>query len=148
LALAKRWRGPPAIICQRSWANPIARDLGISSTFVFGARSGGLIIAGWDGVRKAWEMRFSQFDQVTVSSTESYVRSNGHVAWAVGIEKVQLLRKNGDTLSFDAFVTTCSRTVTAHGVSPGNSDLQGAQVVRVPTGAGNHDTGNLLIRIQ
>ncbi len=63
------------------------------------------IVVGWEGVRKAWEMRFSQFDRVTISVTESHVRTNGKAAWAVGIEKVQLLRKNGDTLSFDAFVT-------------------------------------------
>ena len=24
------------------------------------------VVVGWDGVRKAWEMRFSQFDQVTI----------------------------------------------------------------------------------
>jgi len=36
---------------------------------------------------------------------ESHVRTNGKVAWAVGIEKVELLRKDGKTLSFDAFVT-------------------------------------------
>jgi ketosteroid isomerase-like protein len=63
------------------------------------------IVVGWDGVRKAWEMRFSQFDRVTISVAESHVRTSGNVAWAVGIETVQLLRKNGDTLSFDAFVT-------------------------------------------
>ena len=63
------------------------------------------VVVGWDGVRKAWEMRFSQFDRVTISSAESHVRTNGNVAWAVGVEKVQLLRKNGETLSFDAFVT-------------------------------------------
>lgn len=63
------------------------------------------VVVGWDGVRKAWEMRFSQFDRVTISVAESHVRTNGNVAWAVGIEKVQVLRTNGDTLSFDAFVT-------------------------------------------
>jgi ketosteroid isomerase-like protein len=63
------------------------------------------VVVGWDGVRKAWEMRFSQFDRVTISLAEPHVRTNGRVAWAVGVEKVQLLRKNGDTLSFDAFVT-------------------------------------------
>ena len=63
------------------------------------------VVVGWSGVRKAWEMRFGQFDQVTIALAESHVRTNGKVAWAVGIEKVQLLRKNGDTLSFDAFVT-------------------------------------------
>src|SRR5712664_313747 len=62
-------------------------------------------VVGWDGVRKAWEMRFSQFDRVTISLAESHVHTNGKVAWAVGIEKVQLLRKNGDTLNLEAFVT-------------------------------------------
>jgi ketosteroid isomerase-like protein len=63
------------------------------------------LVVGWDDVRKAWEMRFNQFDRVTVSLAESHVHTNGAVAWAVGVEKVRLLRKNGDTLSFDAFVT-------------------------------------------
>jgi len=30
---------------------------------------------------------------------------NGDVAWVVGIEKVELLRKDGKTIGFDAFVT-------------------------------------------
>ena len=63
------------------------------------------VVVGWEGVRKAWEMRFGQFDRVTIALAESHVHINGKVAWAVGIEKVQLLRKSGDTLSFDAFVT-------------------------------------------
>jgi ketosteroid isomerase-like protein len=63
------------------------------------------VVVGWEGVRKAWEMRFSQFDRVTISLAESNVRINGKVAWAVGIERVQLLRKTGETLGFDAFVT-------------------------------------------
>ena len=63
------------------------------------------VVVGWDGVRKAWEMRFGQFDRVTISLTESHVHINGNVAWAVGMEKVQLLRKDGKTISFDAFVT-------------------------------------------
>jgi ketosteroid isomerase-like protein len=63
------------------------------------------IVVGWDNVRKAWEMRFSQFDRVTISLAESHVHTNGKVAWIVGVEKVQLLRKDGNTLSFDAFVT-------------------------------------------
>jgi ketosteroid isomerase-like protein len=63
------------------------------------------LVVGWDGVRKAWEMRFNQFDRVTASFAESHVHTNGAVAWAVGVEKVRLLRKNGETLSFDAFVT-------------------------------------------
>ena len=79
------------------WAHePYATFIGPLSTTV---------VVGWDSVRKAWEMRFGQFDRVAISSAESHVRTNGKAAWAVGIEKVQLLRKNGDTLSFDAFVT-------------------------------------------
>ena len=63
------------------------------------------VVVGWDGVRTAWEMRFGQFDRVAISVAESHVRTSGKVAWVVGVEKAQLLRKNGDTLSFDAFVT-------------------------------------------
>jgi ketosteroid isomerase-like protein len=63
------------------------------------------VVVGWEGVRKAWEMRFGQFDRVTISLAESHVRTNGKVAWTVGVEKVELLRKDGKTLGFDAFVT-------------------------------------------
>jgi ketosteroid isomerase-like protein len=63
------------------------------------------VVVGWDGVKKAWEMRFSQFDRVAISLAESHVHTNGKVAWAVGVEKVQLLRKDGGILDFDAFVT-------------------------------------------
>jgi ketosteroid isomerase-like protein len=63
------------------------------------------VVIGWDGVRKAWQMRFGQFDRVTISLAESHIRINGNAAWVVGIEKVELLRKDGKVLSFDAFVT-------------------------------------------
>ena len=63
------------------------------------------VVVGWEGVRKAWQMRFSQFDRVTISVTESHVHTNGKVAWATGMEKVQLLRKDGKTVDLDAFVT-------------------------------------------
>lgn len=79
------------------WAHePYATFIGPLSTSV---------VIGWEGVRKAWEMRFSQFDKVTISSAESQFHTNGKVAWAVGVEKVELLRKDGSTLSFDTFVT-------------------------------------------
>ena len=79
------------------WAHePYATFIGPLSTTV---------VTGWDGVRKAWETRFSQFDRVTITVSESHVRTNANAAWAVGIEKVELLRKNGDRLTFDAFVT-------------------------------------------
>src|SRR5713226_6284992 len=64
-----------------------------------------MVVVGWDGVRKAWEMRFNQFERVTIFLAESHIHINGKVAWAIGVEKVQLLRKNGDTLNLDAFVT-------------------------------------------
>src|SRR6266852_2697076 len=76
----------------RVWAHePYATFMGPLSTTV---------VVGWDGVRKAWEMRFGQFDRVTISVAESHVHTNGSAAWAVGIEKVQLLRKDGHALGF------------------------------------------------
>ena len=79
------------------WAHePYATFIGPLSTTV---------VVGWEGVRKAWEMRFGQFDRVTISLAEPHVHTNGKIAWTVGIEKVELLRKDGNTLGFDAFVT-------------------------------------------
>jgi ketosteroid isomerase-like protein len=63
------------------------------------------VVVGWDGVRQAWQMRFSQFDRVTISMDRPHVRINGQAAWAVGMEKVELLRKDGKTISFKTFVT-------------------------------------------
>jgi ketosteroid isomerase-like protein len=63
------------------------------------------VVVGWEGVRKAWQMRFGQFDRVTISMNDPYVHISGDVAWVVGIEKVELLRKDGMTIGFDAFVT-------------------------------------------
>ena len=79
------------------WAHePYATFIGPLSTTV---------VVGWEGVRKAWQMRFSQFDRVTISVAESHVHTNGKVAWAAGMEKVQLLRRDGKTVDLDAFVT-------------------------------------------
>jgi ketosteroid isomerase-like protein len=63
------------------------------------------VVVGWGGVRQAWQMRFSQFDRVTISTETPHIRINGAAAWAVGMEKIELLRKDGKTISFDAFVT-------------------------------------------
>ena len=63
------------------------------------------VVIGWNGVREAWQMRFGQFDRVTISENKPHVRVSGQTAWAVGMEKVELLRKDGKTISFDAFVT-------------------------------------------
>jgi ketosteroid isomerase-like protein len=61
------------------------------------------VVVGWDSVRQAWEMRFGQFDRVTISMDKPHVRINGQAAWAVGMEKVELLRKDGKTISFKTF---------------------------------------------
>lgn len=63
------------------------------------------VVVGWSGVRQAWQMRFGQFDRVTISTETPHIRINGEAAWAVGMEKVELLRKDGKMISFDAFVT-------------------------------------------
>jgi ketosteroid isomerase-like protein len=63
------------------------------------------VVVGWDGVRQAWQMRFGQFDRVNISMDEPHIRITGEVAWAVGMERVALLRKDGKTMTFDAFVT-------------------------------------------
>jgi len=63
------------------------------------------VVIGWNGVRDAWQMRFGQFDRVTISANKPHVRISGQTAWAVGMERIELLRKDGKTISFDAFVT-------------------------------------------
>lgn len=63
------------------------------------------VVIGWDGAREAWQMRFGQFDRVTISANKPHVRISGQTASAVGMERVELLRKDGKTISFDAFVT-------------------------------------------
>ena len=63
------------------------------------------VVVGWDGVRQAWQMRFGKFDRVTISTDKPHIRINGQTAWAIGMERVELLRKDGKTMSFDAFVT-------------------------------------------
>ena len=63
------------------------------------------VVVGWEGVRKAWQMRFGQFDRVTISAQDPHVHISGQVAWAVGMENVELQRKDGKIIRFDAFVT-------------------------------------------
>jgi ketosteroid isomerase-like protein len=63
------------------------------------------VVVGWDGVRQAWQMRFGQFDHVTISMDKPHIRINGQAAWAVSMETVELQRKDGKAISFDAFVT-------------------------------------------
>ena len=88
------------------WAHvPYATFIGPLSTAV---------VVGWDGVRKAWQMRFGQFDKVTISAAAPHIRTSGKVAWAVGMEKVQLLRKDGKTVAFDAFVTNVFENHDGH----------------------------------
>jgi len=63
------------------------------------------VVVGWAGVRQAWQMRFGQFDRVSISMDKPNVHINGQAAWAVGMERVELLRKDGKMVRFDAFVT-------------------------------------------
>jgi len=63
------------------------------------------VVVGWGSVRRAWQMRFVQFDRVTISMDKPHICISGQAAWAVGMERVELLRKDGKTISFDAFVT-------------------------------------------
>jgi len=60
----------------------------------------------WSAGRRAEGLgdALQQFDRVTNFGAESTLHQC-KVAWAVGVEKVQLLRKTGETLSFAAFVT-------------------------------------------
>jgi ketosteroid isomerase-like protein len=63
------------------------------------------VVVGWEDVRKAWQMRFGQFDRVAISADKPHVHTDGKVGWAVGMESVELLRKDGKIIRFDAFVT-------------------------------------------
>ena len=72
------------------------------------------VVVGWDGVRQAWQMRFGQFDRVIISMDKPYIRINGQAAWAVGMERIELLRKDGKTISFDAFVTNVFENKDGH----------------------------------
>jgi len=45
------------------------------------------VVVGWDGVRQAWQMRFGQFDRVSISMNEPHIRINGEAAWVVGMER-------------------------------------------------------------
>lgn len=63
------------------------------------------VVVGWDAVRQAWQMRFGQFDRVTISMDKPHIRIKGEAAWAIGMEKIELLRKDGKTIGFGAFVT-------------------------------------------
>lgn len=62
-------------------------------------------VVGWEDIRKAWQLRFGQFDRVAISADKPHVHTDGKVGWAVGMERVELLRKDGKIIGFDAFVT-------------------------------------------
>jgi ketosteroid isomerase-like protein len=76
-------------------------------------------------------MRFGQFDRVTISMNDPHVHINGDVAWVVGIEKVELLRKDGKTIGFDAFVTNVLEkkdSRLADGRASGDTGVQAARM--------------------
>lgn len=41
------------------------------------------VVVRWDGVRQAWQMRFGQFDRVSISMDEPHIRVNGEAAWVI-----------------------------------------------------------------
>jgi ketosteroid isomerase-like protein len=103
------------------WAHePYATFIGPLSTTV---------VVGWDGVRKAWEMRFGQFDRVTISMDKPHIRINGQAAWAVGMERVELLRKGRQDHQLRCLRDQRfreQRRAVAFGGAPGDAGLQAA----------------------
>jgi ketosteroid isomerase-like protein len=59
-----------------------------------------------DAVSKYWPATFEFFSQMSVSSTPTQIRTDGKLAWVVGVENVALQRKSGgDPVKFETFVT-------------------------------------------
>lgn len=100
------------------------------------------VVVGWGNVRQAWQMRFSQFDRVKISADKPHIRINGEAAWAVGMERVELLRKDGKTISFDAFVTNVFEN------KGGQWHLVAHQATPLFNPPNDHDPSALLRRIR
>ena len=92
------------------------------------------VVVGWDGVRKAWEMRFSQFDQVTISVAESHVRINGKAMDRRNREGPVATEewRYAELRCFRDERVREPRWSLARGVPPGDSNLQGDQVAHIP----------------
>jgi hypothetical protein len=69
-----------------------------------------MVVVGWDGVRKAWQMRFGQFDRVTISQDDPLIRVNGHAAWAVAWKGSNCCARTARLSASTPSLRMCSRT--------------------------------------
>lgn len=64
------------------------------------------INVGFEAVQSYWEWAFDFFAGITSSKTDARIRSDGTIAWIVGIEHATLrLKTGGEPDTFDAFST-------------------------------------------
>ena len=88
------------------------------------------VVVGWDGVRQAWQMRFGQFDRVSISMNEPHIGVNGEAAWVVG-RKIELRRKDGTRISFLRYERFREqRRAVASGGTSGDASFRAARMPR------------------
>ncbi len=63
------------------------------------------IVRGWAAVEAAWEKSFAASASRSVSLTESYIHTDGKIAWEVGNENGTQKLKDGSESKFDFIVT-------------------------------------------
>ena len=63
------------------------------------------IVCGWAAVDAAWEKSFAASASRRVSLTESYIHTDGDLAWEVGTENGTVKQKDGSESKIDAIVT-------------------------------------------
>ncbi|MGZ5385428.1 MAG: YybH family protein, partial [Acidimicrobiia bacterium] len=63
------------------------------------------IVRGWAAVEAAWEKSFAASASRRVSLTESYIHTDGNLAWEVGTENGTVKQKDGSESKIDAIVT-------------------------------------------
>jgi hypothetical protein len=90
------------------------------------------VVVGWDGVRQAWEMRFSQFDRVTISGgiSRSHQRE-GRLGrrYREGAAATQERRYARLRCLRDQCIRKAGRSL-ALGFPPSDPDVQAGQVAR------------------
>jgi ketosteroid isomerase-like protein len=88
------------------------------------------VVVGWDGVKKAWEMRFSQFDRVTISLADSHVHSNGNRRRREGPAAAKERRDSQLRCLRDERLRGAAGRPLAHGFPPCDANLQAGEVAR------------------
>jgi ketosteroid isomerase-like protein len=63
------------------------------------------IAHGWAAVDAAWDAGFSSFPSRSVALTESYLQTDGKLAWEVGNENGTIKGKDGIERKIDVIVT-------------------------------------------